>query len=49
MDWKQLFIGSLDVLRNISKYLSYRDTVRFLESLKIIDVIDFIDVLICLR
>ncbi len=27
MDWKQLFIGSLDVLRNISKYLSYRDTV----------------------
>ncbi len=49
MDWKQLFIGSLDVLRNISKYLSYRDTVRFLESLKIIDVIDFIDVIDLLK
>lgn len=44
MDWKQLFIGSLDVLRNISKYLSYRDTVRFLESLKIIDLIDLLKV-----
>ncbi len=38
MDWQATFHWILDVLRNISKYLSYRDTVRFLESLKIIDV-----------